>query len=73
MHLDVIGMAIPAMGVVHHQHVHHLGVQQVVQTVRRLVHVGLPEAVGMGVGRVLDHAAVPVTQKGHAGHAQHLG
>ena len=73
MDLDVVGVAVAPVVVVVGQHVAADVAEDGGQPLGRLVDVGLPEAVGVVVGRLAHHPRVAVAQELDPVGADHLG
>ena len=73
VHLDVVGVAVHAVPVVHHDHVGLLLAQHRRQPLGGLVEVDPPEGVGLVVLRPARHPGVGVAEPHDPGHAEHLG
>ena len=72
VHLNVIGVAVAAVVVVHGEYVGLLLGEDRCQTPRRLVHIGLPEGIREVIGRLAHHPRVDVPEELHTIHPEHL-
>ena len=70
VHLDVVGVAVAAEGVVGGHHLGAVAADEAHQAAHRLHEVGPPEGAGMVVLRGPRHARVAVAEQFHRGHPE---
>ena len=73
MHLDVIGVPVPAPFVVGRERGRSFVVEDDGETRRRFVDVGRPERAGVVNGRGVHHSRIAVTEELDPAHAEDLG